>query len=260
MHSGHILEFLDSHVSCRHFTGQPITEEQERRIVAIAQRAPTSSNLQAYSIISVRSAETKRRLASLAGDQAHIDQCPLFLVICADLHRLKRLCERRDYMFRGEYAEAGMVAIVDATLAAGRVLLAAQAMGLGGVMVGGIRTRIAEVTELLGLPKFTCPVMGMSLGYPEHLPAVKPRLPLDAVLYQERYNDELLDAAISNYDDTMRETGIYNNREYAPERFPKSASPYSWSEHSARRIANDAPSTLRPHMLSFLRSQGMFQK
>ncbi len=255
-----ILEFLDSHASVRHFTDQEITEEQERTIITTAQRSPTSSNLQAYSIIGIRNRTTKETLAQLCGNQNHVAACSLFLVFCADLYRLYRINSKKGYPFQGEYTEMFVVATVDAALVAGRALMAAQALGLGGVMVGGIRNHIEKVSALLNLPRFVYPVMGMSLGYPKRPPKRKPRLPVEAIYFKETYSSSSFDTAIATYDETINRVGYLRDRQIEPEKYHHFTGEYSWSEHSARRMASEAPDSRRPHLLSYLQEQGFLKK
>ncbi|MBI5265780.1 MAG: NADPH-dependent oxidoreductase [candidate division Zixibacteria bacterium] len=250
-----LLSFLNSHVSVRQFTDQPIDEDQERLIVTTAQRSPTSSNLQAYTIIGIRNQETKDRLAELCGRQGHIAHSGLFLLFCADLYRLSRLNAEKGYPFTGEYTEPFIVATVDTALAAGRALMAAQAMGLGGVMVGAIRNHPDDVAELLNLPPYTCPIMGMSLGYPATVPKVKPRLPMEAIYCREQYDSGPFAQAIADYDKIIDRLGHLKGREVNAGSYPDFAGDYSWSEHSARRMADLSPTALRPHMKSFLEKQ-----
>lgn len=255
-----ILAFLNSHASVRSFTDRQITEEDELSIITTAQRSPTSYNMQAYSIISVRDRQKKQRLANLCGDQGHVAQSSLFLVFCADLYRLNFLNEERRYPFRGEYAEMFIVVTADATLVAGRALMAAQALGVGGVMVGSIRDNIEEVCTLLGIPELVYPVMGMSLGYPQSPPKIKPRLPLEAVYFKERYSSEGFKNSIATYDQTMDKAGYLVGREITPDNYPNFTGKYSWSEHSARRMARGEPEALRAHMMPFLQKQGFLKK
>lgn len=255
-----ILEFLNSHVSIRHFTDDPISPEQEDQIVSTAERSPTSSNLHAWSVVSVRNRETKRRLAELCGDQRHVADSALFLVFCADMSRLADLARGRQYVFHGGSAEAFVVATVDAALAGSRALMAAQAMGLGGVMVGGIRNYPADVCELLELPELVYPVFGMSLGIPVKTGRVKPRLPLEGLHFRERYNKDAIGPAIARYDKTIRGLGYLEGREVDPEKYPDFDSEYSWSEHSARRMASENPLVKRPALKGFLQKQGFIVK
>jgi len=255
-----IIDFLNSHASVRRFTDQDISDDDEQRICATAERSPTSSNLHAYSIVSVRDRNKKQTLAELCGRQEHVAACPLFLVFCADLYRLSRLARERGYPFHGDYTEMFIVATVDAALAGGRALMAAQALGLGGVMVGGIRNRIQEAGDLLGLPELVYPVMGMSLGYPARAARTRPRLPLAGLCFRERYRAEAIPSAVAEYDETIARSGYLKGRETERERYADFNGRYSWSEHSARRMASDSPDSLRPHMLEFLRARGFLSR
>lgn len=255
-----ILAFLNSHSSVRRFTDRQITEEDERTIITTAQRSPTSYNLQAYSIIGVRDRQKRQKLDHLCGDQGHVAQSSLFLVFCADLYQLSLLNEERRYPFRGEYTEIFIVATVDATLVAGRALMVAQALGMGGVMVGGVRNNIEEVGALLDLPELVYPVMGMSLGYPQLPPKVKPRLPMEAIYFKERYSSEGFKNSITTYDEIIDRIGYLKGRQITPDKYPNFTDRYSWSEHSARRMAASESGALRAHMLSFLQKQGFLKK
>lgn len=255
-----IIKFLNSHASVRQFTDQELTDEDEKTIVSTAQRSATSSNLQLYSIIGVRDKSKKEKLAMLCGNQAHVENSRLFLVFCADLHRTKKINEAKNYRHNGQYIESLLLAVVDASLAACRALMAAQALGMGGVMVGGIRNNPDEVCQLLNMPEFTMPVMGMSLGYPEKEAKLKPRLPLEAVYHRERYDDSNIGEQLREYDKAIEALGYLKGREVAPDKFPDFEGVYSWVEHTARRMASDNPKTYRAHLRAFLEKQGFMMK
>ena len=254
------LKFLNSHASVRQFTDQQITATEQETILYTAQRSPTSSNIQAYTIISVRDQQTKKKLAKLSGGQSHVAECSLFLIFCADLYRLSQLNEKRDYDFEGGLTELFIQATIDAALVAGRALQAAQAMGLGGVMVGGLRGQIAEVSELLELPRLTYPIMGLSLGCPVNEPTIKPRLPLAGIHCEERYDATRFDQAVDEYDQTIDNLGYLKNREVKPDDYPDFDGLYSWSEHTARRMSMTEGPGARDHMLGYLQSQGFLKK
>ena len=46
-------------------------------LIAAAQSAATSSNMQFWSAIAVTDPAKRKMLAEIAGDQKHIEQCPL---------------------------------------------------------------------------------------------------------------------------------------------------------------------------------------
>lgn len=80
-----------------------------------------------------------------------------------------------------------MITSVDAALAGQNTLLAAESLGYGGVIIGLVRYQASEVAKLFNLPDYTYPVFGMALGVPNQNHPVKPRLPLEAVVFEESY-------------------------------------------------------------------------
>jgi len=234
-----VLEAIAAHASCRAYRPDPLPEGTVERLAVAAQSAPTSSNLQAYSIVVVQDPARKRRLYELCGEQPMILDAPLFLVFCPDLRRLEYVCRRQGHRFGAGSLDMFLVATVDAALAAQNAALAAEAMGLGTCMVGAIRERPREVIDLLALPPGVYALVGLCVGYPAARGEVKPRLPLSAVLHRETYSDRHLDTAVAEYDRLMAAAGIYGGRQVpAPggQVRPEQAS-YGWAEHTARRLA-----------------------
>src|SRR5688572_11169982 len=90
--SDSVLDTLNQHVSIRRYTDEPISDSLLLAMLNAARRSPTSSNMQAYSFVVVRSPETKQKLAVLAGNQRHVEQCPVFVAVCADITRLRQAC------------------------------------------------------------------------------------------------------------------------------------------------------------------------
>ncbi|WP_410513220.1 oxygen-insensitive NADPH nitroreductase [Paenibacillus sp. BR2-3] len=243
------LSLLMKHVSIRQFQKKPLSEEQLAAIIGAGQMASTSSNVQAYSVIAVTEPALKADLAGLAGNQVYIEQCPVFLVWCADLYRLRQVTN--PHLKGADSYEDSMenfiVATVDAALAAQNAAVAAESLGLGIVYIGGIRNQIAAVSELLGLPELVYPVFGMCIGYPEGSPGQRPRLPMQAVLHRERYDAKATVEQVKAYDEEMQaylsaRTGGVNNT--------------PWSAIMAKRLAEP----IRLHMKDFLQSKGFMQK
>lgn len=192
-----------AHRSVRRFLSEPVSDDQLTAIVAAAQSAPTSSNLQAWSVVAVRDPARKARLAALATGNVFIEQAPLFLVWLADLGRARRLAERAELPLDGaDYVEVTLLAALDATLAAQNAIVAAESLGLGTCPVGAMRNRPEEVAAELGLPPHTFAVFGLAVGVPDpsERAGVKPRLPQSAVLHHETYSVDASDAALPTYD------------------------------------------------------------
>jgi nitroreductase len=203
------LDLLLAHRSVRAFLPEPVPRSVLETLVAAAQSASTSSNLQAWSLVAVEDEARKSRLADLAGNQQHIRDAPLFLLWLADLSRLENMGrdQGRDAAAL-PFLEMFLTAAVDAALAAQNGLVALESLGFGGVYIGGIRNKPEEVAAELGLPPGTFAVFGMAVGRPDPAKAggVRPRLGQGAVLHREQYawNDAQREA-ITTYDEKFRE-------------------------------------------------------
>jgi hypothetical protein len=82
-----------------------------------------------------------------------------------------------------------MNAATDCLLASQNVTLEAQARGLGICYLGTALYNAGEMAELLQLPAGVIPVMALSLGYPESMPQLTDRLPVESVIHWERYTE-----------------------------------------------------------------------
>lgn len=201
-----ITELLEERVSIRRYRDEPIPDEILKTILNSARRSPTSSNMQAYSIIVIRNPETKSKLAVLGGDQRHIETCDVFLAICADIHRLEQACALHDTQL-ARNLENTMVATVDAALVGMSIATAAESFGLGHVMIGGMRDYPQRVADLFGFPEGVFVVFGMCLGFPDakKIPPQKPRLPEELVIHHEAYNNSDPTAQMQAHDTELAE-------------------------------------------------------
>ncbi len=250
-----IFALLKSHRSIRKYKPEPIPDDLLENILTSARQAPTSSNIQAYSIIVVKDKEKKSKLARYCGDQPWVTSCPVFLVVCPDLYRLDQMCGMRKYQINDKYIETFLLAVVDSALVAQNILVASEASGLGVCMIGGIRDNPDQVCELLKLPEKVFPLMGICLGWPDQEPMVKPRLPEPAVVHREEYNHSEFDRLIAEYDSLIKATGLYDGprrKVQLPDGREISDDHYSWSEHTSRRMTTTDPKALRSHMRQFL--------
>lgn len=222
------LDTLLSHRSVRAYLPDPVPAGTVELLVAAAQSAASSSNLQPWSVIAVEDPARKARLATLAGGQRQILQAPLLLLWIVDHHRLARNGERLDTPASGlHFLESFLLGAVDTSLAAQNAVVALESIGLGSCYIGGIRNRPAEVAAELGLPRRTFALFGLTVGYPDPATpaAVKPRLPQEAVLFRERYDTDDSAAAIAAYDRRLRS---FQREQRMVER--------DWSEQASQRV------------------------
>ena len=223
----HILQ----HRSVRAFDDRPLPPNTLPTLVAAAQSGSSSSNLQVWSVVAVEDPAHKRQLAVWANDQDFIRQAPLFLVWLADLSRVRKVADVPPGVSLDgtDYLESVILASVDTAIAAQNAVLAAQALGLGAVYVGAIRSHVRAIAQDLKLPPYGYPVFGMAIGYPaaDKPSFVRPRLPQSAVLHREYYDATEQPAAAAAYNAALdafwKKQGIDHP---------------VWTRHLARRLGN----------------------
>lgn len=200
------IETMLQHRSVRAYTSQPVPANTAELLVAAAQSASTSSNMQTWSVIAITDPGRKDRLAKIANNQEFVRSCPLFLVWVADLARLKALGNDRQKPHESlNYLEMLLVAAIDSALAAQNAAVAAESMDMGMVYIGAIRNDPIAVAKELNLPPMSLATFGMCVGYaePSLTTAVKPRLPQAAILHKETYQHEVYKEVVSAYNNTM---------------------------------------------------------
>ena len=239
-----LIQLICAHRSIRKFTPEPLTQAQVDAILAAAQAASTSSYLQATSIIRVTDQDKRRTLAACAGNQTWVEEAPEFWVWCADFYRHLQVAPQAKLGF----AEQLLIGSIDTALMGQNALLAAEAMGLGGVFIGGLRNDPDGVVEVLELPRHVLPLFGLCLGYPAQDPSPRPRLPTALVVHENRYTNALNSEALEEYDAQVRA--------YYASRAGSDGREMSWSEQIAATLAKES----RPHIRAFLQRQGFDQR
>jgi nitroreductase len=221
-----VIAGLMQHRSVRAFRSEPLPEGTLETLVAAAQSAATSSNMQTWSVVAVTGQALKDRLAVLSNRQDFIAQAPVFLVFLADLSRARRIGEAEGVaMGNLDYLETFLVAAMDAALAAQNAVVAAESLGLATCYIGCVRNEPEAVAEALKLPKGAVAVVGLCVGYGAGRWEVKPRLAQPAVLHHETYAISGEAALRAAYDRELWAFAERNERE-----------PYTWTERVKSRL------------------------
>lgn len=191
-----------------------IPDSTIRKIIDAGRKAPTSGTVQMYSFVRINDSDARARIHEyVGGGQPHIEESSHFLLVCVDLRRVRLLHEHRDLEFEMSPMTAILKGTVDAALAAQNTITAAESYGYGVCPIGAISEELSNVSEEANLPPEVLPAFGLTIGVPdgETHEDPSPRIPLDAVLHEEEYNDpspELLEACYDEmnklYDGTDR--------------------------------------------------------
>lgn len=242
------ISLLHNHASVRSFTNKPLTEEQREAIFKAASQTSSSSLLQAVSIIRITNPDLRKKVMQLSMDQPYIEEAAEFWIFCADFNRNHQIAPVVDI----EYIEFLLVGTFDAGLMAQNALTAAESMGIGGVFIGAVRANINELSDLLKLPKYVIPLVGLCLGTPAGDKAeLKPRLPQSMVLQENQYQP-LDQEKLAIYDEAMLK--YYESRPVMAPFTVKKVK--GWSDHIQDHLQR---STL-PQMMNYLNKQGYAKK
>lgn len=227
------ITLMKSHTSVRRFKEEAIPQEDLNTILSAGQMASSWKNFQSYSVIVVRSQEKKDALFELVPQEA-IRQSAAFLLFVGDLNRAEKGARLHTDTFQPQGVEGLLITSVDAALAGQNTLLAAESLGYGGVIIGLVHYKSVELAELFKLPDYTYPVFGIALGVPNQQHDVKPRLPLEQVVFEEEYQEQTAEA-IEAYDRVQAE--------YAGARATT-----TWSQRLAEQFGQPEPSSTRENL------------
>ncbi|MBV4455503.1 nitroreductase family protein [Pseudomonas azadiae] len=235
------IDLLASHRSDRSFQSTPVSDEHLDAILRAGHLAPTSFNAQHISVVVVRDANTRQRIAAVAGGQPWIVSAPVFITLVVDFHKTAvgaALNGQQQQIQR--HLEGLIAASTDGGIILSALMIAARSLGLGVVPVGGIRANAEAMIELLGLPEQTFALCGLALGHVHEPAPQKPRMGIEAFRHDERYNRAALAPAISAYDQhLMRHWQIIGR-----------ADGQSWSSTVGRTYARNYRPDLKAQLLA----------
>lgn len=192
------MELLKSHRSIRKYSNREIPAAILTDILECGIRSSNTGNMQLYSIIITRQQEKKFELAPLHFNQQMIIDAPVVLTICFDINRFNRWCSLNNTVTDFNNLLWLLNGVIDSSILAQNISVAAESDGLGICYLGTTLYNAPEIIEVLNLPKGVIPVNTLTIGYPELIPDLTDRLPLDAILHNETYKD-YVDTQITDY-------------------------------------------------------------
>lgn len=204
-----VKETLLDRRSVRRYEREEVSPDDMTLIFEAIRNTPTSYNGQQFSVIDVTDPEIKLKLYALIG-QKQVKTCSHFLLFLVDYHKISLVAEElgEDMPEFNNTIDGLAVGIVDASLAMMSAVAMAESLGLGCCPIGYARTVAPEaVSTLLGLPKKTFVVCGLSIGVPREKPDLKPKLPRELVVFHNHYptDDAEMTADLMEYNETVTE-------------------------------------------------------
>lgn len=173
----------------RKYRKEDISTELLNDLLESACRASTVGNMQVYSVIVTRKAERKAKLSPAHFHQPMVEEAPVVLTFCIDLHRTSEWCKQRKAEPGYNNFEWFVTGAIDALLAAQTFCVAAEEKGLGICYLGTTTYNPQQIIDALELPELVFPITTVTVGWPDESPCQADRLPLSAIVHEETYHD-----------------------------------------------------------------------
>ena len=183
------MKLLKSHRSIRKYQSTSISDDLLNEILESGIRASNTGNMQLYSIIVTKEIAQKARLSPLHFNQPMVLEAPVLMTNCFDINRFGQWCEINHTGTDFSNLLWLLNGTIDSSILAQNICIAAENLGLGICYLGTTLYNAPEISEILQLPKGVIPVTALTVGYPEFIPALTDRLPLDAIVHYESYMD-----------------------------------------------------------------------
>ncbi len=254
-----IFKLINTRRSVRKFTEKEISPELLEKILHVGIRAPFAAQL--YSILFTRNNEKMKALRI-----GVYSSTSLLLVFCVDFRKIESIIQSRGYNYDYDDGMLLWLAIQDAILVAGNVILAAEAYGLGSVLLGAAPLQADAIKDEFKLPERVFPVVGLCLGYPEpetyKETDIRPRYPLRYTAFEDEYHilsDAELKECMQAMDEGYLTQGYYMKLkarvplEKGEDKFGWDK--YSWTEHQSRKYSQGAWNEEK--LFSLLKRYGM---
>ena len=149
------IENIMTRRSVRNFTDERIGDEDLTTILKAGMSGPSCTNSREWTFIVVRERNTLEKMADVSGRAGTpLKMANVGILVCADLERAFKRAP--DYW------------IIDCTIAAQNMVLAAHALGIGSVWLGTYpqMERVKGQIEFFNLPKSAMPHSIIAFGYP----------------------------------------------------------------------------------------------
>ena len=163
--------------SIRRFSEKKIERRELEMLVEAAIWAPSGSNAQSWQFIVVDDAVTLQRLTSFF--PGVLQAPPAMICLCVDYQRA---------LARAGKLGVEVLGIMDISMAAQNIMLAAETLHLGSCAVRGFNEEVIKMA--LALPEQVKPELLVMVGNPLVPVKVPMRRPLNEVLHWQKYQFE----------------------------------------------------------------------
>lgn len=173
----------------RRYSDRSIPAALLEQMLLKASHAPTTGNMQLYSVVITTDPAEKKALAPAHFNQPQIEGAAAVLTFCTDLNRFTKWCLLRDADPGYDNLQSFMAAILDTISFAQQFNTIAEGEGLGVCWLGTTTYNAPEIAKALDLPRLTVPVITLTVGYPAEDGVDVGRLPVEAIIHHGKYHE-----------------------------------------------------------------------
>lgn len=184
-----MIESAKNRRTVRKYKDQNIEPALLNDLLNASCRASTMGNMQLYSVIVTRNNEMKARIAPAHFNQPMIKEAPAVLTFCADFNRFSAWCTQRNAQPGYSNFLSFINASIDTLLVAQTFCNLAEEHGLGICYLGTTIYNPQLLIDEFKLPRLVIPITTVTVGYPDVYPAQVDRLPLEAIIHEETYQN-----------------------------------------------------------------------
>lgn len=181
--------YFANRVTVRNFSTKPVSDELITAMLEASAHAPTTGNMQLYSVVVTRDSIKKAELAPAHFSQPAFVNAPVILTFCADYNRFVKWCRQRDAVPGYDNFQSFVAAMLDTAILAQQFVTIAEQEGLGTCYLGTTTYNAPDIARVLELPSLVVPVITVALGWPEGTAVTSDRLPVTSFIHNETYKD-----------------------------------------------------------------------
>jgi len=259
MSNSSLLNPILGRTSIRDFErGKKIPDRILKDILESGIRAPSAGNIQPRTIMVIKDQTVRDRLYELCENQAFMKDAPIWIVPCVDLHRHLKAASLTgvEYDYKGILPYT--LALLDTALSIENMVVAAEALGLGSVIIGSPIDQPKKVREILGLPENCIALCVLCIGYPKKRPVASLKWDYDVIVNEDHYK-EIQTEEVSKYwdqwlDNDLKRTDKERHQElkrrYAEENYGS-----AYSKHYTEEYVGAA----NRRLMDFLKEQDLLK-
>lgn len=148
------FDIINARKSVRNFTGVPVNKTDLDKIIKAGMAAPTAANMQPWSFIVITERKILDDLSAGLPNAKMLTKAGAAIIVCTEPDKAN--------------GKSKDLAIIDASLAGENILLAIEALNLGGVWTAAYpyADRMKHVKTTLNIPQEVIPLNVIAIGIP----------------------------------------------------------------------------------------------